>query len=118
MTEPPAEFIHAITMGKGGFIRIEENCPPPKILWTLKALLQAVGIGFQWSTIKRLVEQGMHAERAEAHVTSMINGLIGAEVPPLPSQQEINDIRAAMDEIAQEAAEAEAADAADEEDTD
>ena len=106
LIDPPTDFIDAIIQGKGGIIKIDPDCPPPKVLWTLKALLQSIGIGFQWGTIKNLTDAGMHGEQAEAYVTSMINTLVQTEIPALPSEADIEDIRkgflrsqAAIDEI-------------------
>jgi len=97
--EAPIDFISDIVIGKGGFIKIEPGCSPPKILWTMKSLLLAMGIGFQYATVQRLVGQGMHAEPAEHHVTQMLNNLITFELPPLPSEKELDIAREELDAL-------------------
>jgi len=92
----PLEFIDRILKNHGGTINIEPNAPPQKVLWTLKSLLRSIGIGFQWATINQLTNNGMHGEHAEHHVTKMINELCGVEVPPLPTQDEIAEIKARL----------------------
>jgi hypothetical protein len=91
-TEAPIELINAICVGEGGIIRIEPGAYAPKVLWSLKSLLASIGIGYQWATIDKLINKGMHPEHAEHYVTTMINNLIGAEVPPMPSDAELADI--------------------------
>lgn len=93
LDEPPISFITALVNGEGGYIKIEAGCSPPKLLWTLKSLMKATAIGFQWHTIKRLIDQGMHGERAEAHVTDMLNKLVASDIPPLPNREDMNKIR-------------------------
>ena len=96
LKDAPLEFIEAIISGEGGYIKIEPNCPPPKVLWTLKSLVMSLGIGFQWNTIKKFVESGMHGEQAEFHVTTLLNNLITVEIPPLPNREEMEEIRKKM----------------------
>ena len=91
-TEAPTGLINSICVGEGRIIRIEPGAYAPKVLWSLKSLLSSIGIGYQWATIDRLVKRGMHPEHAEHYVTTMINNLIGAEVPPRPSDAELNGI--------------------------
>ncbi len=91
-TEAPMAFINAICTGEGGVIRIASKAYAPKVLWALKSILSSIGVGYQLATINKLTSQGMHQEHAEHYVTAMINTLIGAEVPPLPSDAQIKGI--------------------------
>jgi len=90
--DAPIDLINSIWEGDGGTITIEPNAPPQKILWSLKQLMGALAIGFQWSTVDSLKDQGWAHERAEAHVTTMLNHLVTVEVPPIPSKQELEEI--------------------------
>lgn len=99
---PPLDLIDSVLTGNGGQITIEPNSPPQKVLWSLKSVLQALGIGFQWATINKMTKNGMHGEHAEHHVTKMINDLCTVKVPPLPSQEEIDEIKSKLGDAEQE----------------
>jgi hypothetical protein len=93
-TEPPIAFITSVWEGKGGTIHIEPGALPSKILWELKQVLRSLAVGFQWSSVNRLKDRGMHGEHAEAYITTIFNKLIDTEVPPIPSEAEMDALRA------------------------
>jgi hypothetical protein len=95
---PPMDLVAAIWEGRGGTIRIEPGARPAKIMWALKNILRSVAIGFQWNNVKKLVSQGMHHERAEAHVTDILQKLTVVEIPPIPSRSELDAIEARVKE--------------------
>ena len=90
----PTGLCESVWMGKGGVIRIDPKASPSKILWELRQIIRGLAIGFQWHNVKKLKARGMHGEHAEAHVTAMLNKLIGTEVPPIPSKDELAIMRA------------------------
>lgn len=101
----PLEFIDSVIKGKGGTIQIDQDAPPQKVLWCIKAFLRAIGIGFQWATVNKLTNQGMHGEHAEHYVTKMINELCYVEIPPLPTQSEIDEIKAKFNKDSEDSTE-------------
>ncbi len=97
-SQAPMDLIQSIWMGNGGTIHIEPGARPAKILFELKQLLRGLAIGFQWHNVTKLKAKGMHGEYAEAHVTQMLNKLVSAEVPPIPSEEELAKIREIVEE--------------------